>query len=242
MSIQEHNIISVAFTGAQNTGKSTVISDLVKVLQSPLLSKPIVPIQIAKTKYNYRTMIETLNLKINQAGNLASQRLIFNSLVTSVGAYKEFEAEYHDTSKDAPLGCCILDRSPIDAFIYTKFLLRHPESGVTVKDVEEMYTETIRSCQALDYIFYIPVAYCSDIKLEASPNNFRSLNPAYREEIGKLFENFMTAMNFKGDLCSTAIGGSREQRVWMVLKTMGLLQASIDDKELIDKIKVLIYE
>lgn len=206
----ENKNLIVTFIGAQNTGKSTTVKDLFETLSSKSFSSFVTPKLSTK---NYRDIIKENNLKFNEEGNIYSQRMIFNALKDEID-----ECTNYSPTQDNKLTLHILDRSPIDALVYTKYLYENKVSDVTFDDVVKMYKETVEYCKKLDYIFYIPIYECRDIKLV--PDGFRSLNPEYREKIGFMFDNNIKALNFLGKIQSFNIFGKRDVRIDRVIKTI----------------------
>lgn len=206
----ENKNLIVTFIGAQNTGKSTTVKDLFETLSSKSFSPFVTPKLSTK---NYRDIIKENNLKFNEEGNIYSQRMIFNALKDEID-----ECINYSPTQDNKLTLHILDRSPIDALVYTKYLYENKVSDVTFDDVVKMYKETVEYCKKLDYIFYIPIYECRDIKLV--PDGFRSLNPEYREKIGFMFDNNIKALNFLGKIQSFNIFGKRDVRIDRVIKTI----------------------
>lgn len=206
----ENKNLIVTFIGAQNTGKSTTVKDLFETLSSKSFSSFVTPKLSTK---NYRDIIKENNLKFNEEGNIYSQRMIFNALKDEID-----ECINYSPTQDNKLTLHILDRSPIDALVYTKYLYENKVSDVTFDDVVKMYKETVEYCKKLDYIFYIPIYECRDIKLV--PDGFRSLNPEYREKIGFMFDNNIKALNFLGKIQSFNIFGKRDVRIDRVIKTI----------------------
>lgn len=204
----ENKNLIVTFIGAQNTGKSTTVKDLFETLSSKSFSTFVTPKLSTK---NYRDIIKENNLKFNEEGNIYSQRMIFNALKDEID-----ECINYSPTQDNKLTLHILDRSPIDALVYTKYLYENKVSDVTFDDVVKMYKETVEYCKKLDYIFYIPIYECRDIKLV--PDGFRSLNPEYREKIGFMFDNNIKALNFLGKIQSFNIFGKRDVRIDRVIK------------------------
>ena len=111
-------------------------------------------------------------------------------------------------------GNYITDRSPIDEYAYSVYLMRHnPDSGVTQDALDEMLIKVCNSIVAYDKIIYIDLANCENVNVV--DDKFRDTNLEYRTEIDSIFKETFALIGediLKGRLCDS-IMGSREERV-----------------------------
>ena len=111
-------------------------------------------------------------------------------------------------------GNYITDRSPIDAYAYSIYLMRHnPDSGVTQDALDEMLIKVCNSIVAYDKIIYIDLANCENVNVV--DDKFRDTNLEYRTEIDSIFKETFALIGediLKRRLCDS-IMGSREERV-----------------------------
>ena len=111
-------------------------------------------------------------------------------------------------------GNYITDRSPIDAYAYSVYLMRHnPDSGVTQDALDEMLIKVCNSIVAYDKIIYIDLANCENVNVV--DDKFRDTNLEYRTEIDSIFKETFALIGediLKRRLCDP-IMGSREERV-----------------------------
>lgn len=111
-------------------------------------------------------------------------------------------------------GNYITDRSPIDAYAYSVYLMRHnPDSGVTQDALDEMLIKVCNSIVAYDKIIYIDLANCENVNVV--DDKFRDTNLEYRTEIDSIFKETFALIGediLKRRLCDS-IMGSREERV-----------------------------
>ena len=101
--LQRNSIISVS--GPQNSGKSTLVADILKLSVSESIITP---------EITYRDIIRRKQLTINQRGSFESQKEIMDFMVEQLEEYYS-EKKYNNK-------IIILDRSILDCFVYSKFL------------------------------------------------------------------------------------------------------------------------
>lgn len=161
------------------------------------------PYEFKTVGCDYRRKIEEAGLQINRNGNLKCQQIICDTLI-----------EQLDIIKGMGSGNYITDRSPIDAYAYSVYLMRHnPESGVTQLALDDMFKKVCDSILAYDKIIYIDLAKCENVKV--TDDKFRDTNLEYRTEIDSIFkETFAYIGNDILDkrLCDS-ISGNRNERV-----------------------------
>ena len=111
-------------------------------------------------------------------------------------------------------GNYITDRSPIDAYAYSVYLMRHsPDSGVTQDALEEMLIKVCNSIVAYDKLIYIDLANCENVKVV--DDQFRDTNLEYRTEIDSIFKEtfaFIGQDILRDRLCDS-IKGNRAERI-----------------------------
>jgi predicted ATPase len=123
--------MKIAIVGAQNTGKSTFLKDLLK--EFPNYTTP---------KETYRDLVVAKGLRINQETSDESQRAIRDFL------YAQLE--------ENSLNDVFFDRSVIDNYIYT--VLAYERGAASKELVEETHTMMLASYDYLDRLFFIPTA------------------------------------------------------------------------------------
>jgi predicted ATPase len=169
-----------AISGSHCTGKTT----LVKALQD----KDIFG------KYMYITSMtreaQQLGYKINEQGNDETQLYILNKHLERLVATKP----------------CVLDRSIIDGYTYTKILY---ESG-NISDTVMKYAKGLLNVEFMNRytkIFYLPPT------LQMVNDGLRSTEPEFRKHIISVFDNIIQCASlFIPDLVTT-IDGTVEERV-----------------------------
>lgn len=179
-----------AVIGTQNVGKSTFVRDFLKELE--VFSSPTI---------DYRGIVLSRGLKLNREGNAYSQNVLFNFILKDTLNYA---AQSINT---------ILDRSIIDAHVYTIWLYRNRKenSGVTIQDIENQFSVIVENIGKYDRIFYIPLDKCDDIEIE--DDKFRDTDPQYRKEVDEIFKEVINKLN----LNVVKIFGTREERIDKVL-------------------------
>ena len=207
----------VGVVGTQNTGKSTFIRDILEKFKGT-------PMEFKTVGCDYRKKIEERGLKINREGNLESQIIIFYTLV-----------EQLDIIDGMPNGCYLTDRSPIDAYVYTKYLKEHrPELGITDADLLNMYSRLLCEIGRYDKIVFLDLENCSNV--EVVDDKFRDTNLAYRKEIDLLFKETLLRLMCDGELAGkvcNSISGTREARVNRFIELVnaqGIFDAEYDAK------------
>lgn len=184
----------VTVIGSQNTGKSTFIKDIIKKYSNNPIYEPFVT-----DECDYRKVIEEKHLSINREGNIESQRIIFDCLSQQV-----IDAIRNPLYKNV-----IFDRSPIDAFVYTKYL--YDKGKVEKSDIFQMAFEMRKFAAIYDSIIYIPLDRCDNIKVV--DDKFRDTDLDYRKYVDKLFREAQCFLD-----CNTLnkiieISGTREERI-----------------------------
>ena len=190
--------LTIGVIGTQNTGKSTFIKDILERFKGTAM-------EFKTVGCDYRKKIEERGLKINRNGNLESQKIIFNTLV-----------EQLDIINGMPNGCYLTDRTPIDAYVYTKYLKEHkPESGITDDDLEAMFSKLCCEIGRYDKIVFLDLDRCCNVVVV--DDKFRDTNLEYRREIDWLFKDTLLKLVLSGVLpaskVSDSISGTRDERI-----------------------------
>lgn len=188
----KRSIIGVC--GAQNTGKSTFIKDVINSEESDF--------NVIEGTTTYREKIKELNLSINRNGNIESQKIIFNALCDDIDNTYSIEDD----------AIVLMDRTPIDAFVYTVWLyMFHKESNVTKDDINELFAKLIDITYKMKYVIFFPVQYCKNIKLEEREN--RDTDETYRKQIDKIFDIVLSLLEIYFGIHLVTLYGTRKERV-----------------------------
>ena len=186
----------IAFSGAQNTGKSTLVKDFLTVWP-----------QYKTLDTTYRQIIKEKGLTHSSKTTVETQALVRDWMCGELAKNKEGDT-------------IVYDRCPLDNLVYTLWAFHRKYDGIDGKFVDESIDKMKESMRKLDIIFYIPADKCN---FGVVNDAFRDTNLAYRKEIDQLFkmliseynENYDADVFFpKGD--SPAIielSGTREQRL-----------------------------
>jgi nicotinamide riboside kinase len=192
----KNNKFLCAVIGSQNTGKSTFIKDIISKYNNNEIYESFVT-----DECDYRKVIEEKHLSINREGNLESQRVIFDCLSQQV----------IDAIRNPDYKNVIFDRSPIDAYVYTKYL--NDKGKVDDRSIEIMTYEMIKFSSMYDTIIYIPLDKCEDVKVV--DDKFRDTDLEYRSYVDKLFNNAISLLDDSTMDNVIEIYGTREERLRM---------------------------
>ena len=173
--------------GTQNTGKSTFINDFLSESSGWL-----------KPSIDYRTLVKEKNLKLNREGNLYSQNILFNFLLKDL-------LENSQNIKNI-----ILDRSIIDAYVYTYWLYKNNPESSSIKEehVLKMFNLVNKYVGLYDNILYIPLNKCNDIIV--IEDGIRDTDLNYRKQIDDIFYKTIQKLNIKNLI---EIYGTRAERI-----------------------------
>lgn len=151
----------VSISGAQNTGKSTIVKDLL-VKYPDLFYVP---------KGSYRDVIKEKGLVINQEGSFESQLAIMDYLVNQLEEVQKIENKI-----------VILDRSVLDCYVYSKYLFYNKK--ITLEQFLELENKYIFTCSSyLDQV--ILVSFNKNIDLVN--DKLRDINLEYINIINYIF-------------------------------------------------------
>lgn len=152
----------IAFIGAQNVGKSTLIEEFIK--QWPMYKKP---------SKSYRDFIAESNIKLNKEGDKESQRKILDALVD--------ELQHAAASEDKYL---VFDRCPVDNIAYSLWHYAKGTKGIDEEFIINTKTIAAISLKHLDAIFYVPLR--EEIPLTKKEN--RDIDRTYRQEVDNIYK------------------------------------------------------
>lgn len=185
----------VGVIGTQNTGKSTFIRDLIESTRGT-------ENQFNVVGCDYRKKIEEAGLQINRNGNLECQKIICDTLIEQI-----------DIINTKENGNWITDRSPIDAYAYSVYLMRHnPDAGVTQSALDEMLEKVKDAVKAYDAIVYIDLNKCGNVVVV--DDKFRDTNIEYRIEIDEIFKDTLQKLETTiPNKVVSDIFGDRKERV-----------------------------
>lgn len=196
----------VGVIGTQNTGKSTFIKDVLEKFKGT-------PLEFKTVGCDYRKKIEERSLKINRAGNLESQKIIFDTLVEQLHVIDKM-----------PDGCYLTDRSPIDAYVYTRYLKAHnPGLGIIEDDLQNMFNKLCLEIGRYDKIVFLDLDKCCNVMVVN--DKFRDTNLEYRQEIDWLFKDTLLKLVLGGILpaskVSDSVYGTRDERLSKFIEAIG---------------------
>jgi len=160
----------ISFSGAQSTGKTTLLKHLEECNDGDDLPFKFVPEVTRLVKREY-------DLPINEDGTDITQLLIMGEhLRNAYRAGSQVDCSY------------ILDRCSLDGIVYTHWLCDQHKVGMNVYSFAEyIFSSTIKK---YDVIFYTSP---DDVKLEADGE--RSDNVKFRDEIIELFTQYIKTRN-----------------------------------------------
>lgn len=149
----------IAFSGAQNTGKTTLLKNFQYVWT-----------QYATPIKTYRDLIKEKNLSHSSQTTADTQWSILNFMVDQLQGYDK-------KSK------VIFDRCPLDNLVYTLWAHDKGIEGFDKKFVDKCIAITKESMRSLDIIFLL--RYDKSIKIE--DDGLRDTNVEYIQEIDNIF-------------------------------------------------------
>jgi predicted ATPase len=159
--------MKIALSGAQNTGKSTLLNEFLK--QWPMY-KP--------ADNSYREIAKkNSKVKLNTEGSEESQIIIRDAQID--------QAMNH--SKDENV---IFDRCVLDNLVYSLWL--NAKGKVTDLFIERQIPIIKEAFKFYDIIFFIPKLKDYDIPIVPDKDGQRCLDPIFQEEIDNIFKAVMT--------------------------------------------------
>lgn len=165
----------IAFCGAQNTGKTTLLRDFLTCWpQYKTLDK------------SYRDVIKENGLTHSSHTTQQTQKLIRDWM-------------YDEIKKNKKSDKIVYDRCLLDNLVYTLWAYRYIPGSIDGKFVDETIDMVKESMRNIDIIFYIPADKC-DFGIE--DDEFRDTNAIYRDQIDQIFKGIIDQYNnnFDGDV------------------------------------------
>ena len=165
----------IAFSGAQGTGKTTLLRDFLTCWpQYKTLNK------------SYRDIIKEKGLTHSSNTTEETQRVIRDWM------YEEFKKNSKDDN-------VVYDRCLLDNLVYTLWMYRYIPGSISSTFVDESIDIMKESMRKLDIIFYIPADKCN---FALEDDSFRDTNLVYRTQIDNIFKGLISEYkeNFDKDV------------------------------------------
>lgn len=159
--------MKIALMGAQCTGKSTLVEEIIK--KWPMYKRP---------QKTYRDIISEKQLPLNKQATKESQREILNALVD--------EAQFASASEDKHI---IFDRCVVDNIAYSLWHYAKGTPGFDAEYIIDSKTIAAFALKHIDVIFYVPVR--KEIPLINRKN--RDIDEVFREEVDNILESLVTS-------------------------------------------------
>lgn len=189
--------IIVGVFGTANTGKTTLINDIINSNKNTERDNAFKWRLFGK---DYREAISEKGLKINREGNEECQKIIHETLLNNIlAAVDETESKR-----------LIMDRTIIDSFTYTYWHSRFGKGGISENTIKKMWEQVVRYSMVFDSLIYIPLDRCGDI--EVVDDKFRDTDFEYRKQIDSIFNAIWMILIGLGARMEI-IYGSREDRL-----------------------------
>ena len=193
----------ISFTGAQSTGKTTLLKKLIEKNGSyPFEFVPEVT----------RLVMREYEVPINEDGDDLTQMLIMTEHIRNL---------YRNRTDRLVRGVHqIYDRCAIDGIVYSHYLLQNQKISRDTFDACDLIYKRLKN--KYDIIFYT-----SDKDVELVDDGERSVDTTFRSNIISLFDLYLNSNN-KGDYKLVKLEGSVEERLETIKRT--LANYSIDIK------------
>ena len=185
--------------GTQNTGKTTFIKDVIEYCKTRIVDE-----QYYNRGVDYRQKITELGLSINRNGTEECQKIIFKTLTDNIIDNMVKNVQSNEYNR------ILLDRTPIDAFVYTVWHNEYGDKSISQTVIENMWNSLLYSTRILDRIFYIPLSLCDSV--EVVDDKFRDTNLEYRNQINEIFEKCISKL-IKNKVNISFLYGDREERI-----------------------------
>lgn len=198
MNINDKKKLIVGFIGTANTGKTTLINDIMRSEENIKRDKNMQWTTFGK---DYRDVIAERKLKINREGNAETQKIIHETLLGNI----------KDALNEPMLKRILLDRTVIDSFVYTYWHLKYGgnEIGISREILEKMWYDVVKWSRMYDRIIYVPLDKCKDII--TVEDGVRDTDETYRKQIDGIFYSVWLLLS--GIAYMDVIYGSRKERV-----------------------------
>jgi len=185
----------ISFTGAQSSGKSTLLDACKDKLIGDWQFIPEVT-RLVKRRHN---------VDINELGTDRTQNYILEAHIVNVLNY--------DTDIKSGSACGhVLDRCSLDGMVYTQYLYNHGQ----VKKLTLEYARGV--CNMLidkyDIIFY------TDPSIPLVDDGERSVDVSFRNEIIDIFDNYIALDSKRLDTKIISLSGTVDQRMKTVLDSI----------------------
>lgn len=191
----ENDKLIVGVMGTSNVGKTTFINDVI----SKSSERPDASLRWTTVGEDYRVAVERRGLKINREGSEDSQKIIHDTLVGNL----------LQSVSDSEHRRIIMDRTPIDSFVYT-YALKLNGTSVSDNTLSTMWRQVVKFSKVYDKIIWIPLDKCGDVKVV--DDKFRDTNFGYRKQVDELFQSvFYSLLNHSNNFA--IVYGSRDERV-----------------------------
>ena len=185
----------VSFTGAQSTGKSTLLDECKGQLDGEWRFIPEVT-RLVKRRHN---------VNINELGTDKTQNYILEAHIVNVLNY-DTDNRVHNISGH------VLDRCSLDGMVYTQYLYNHGQVKRSTLD----YSRSV--CNMLidkyDIIFY------TDSNIPIVDDGERSIDVNFRDEIVDIFKRYIALDSKRLDTKIRTLSGTVDQRMKIVLDTI----------------------
>ena len=186
----------IAFTGAQSTGKST----LIEALKSN---------DLIKNKFNF---IESITRKIKAQGFLINEDGNDQTQLAMLRGHLQLLSE--NRSKD-----CVADRCLIDVCAYTLYLFEnHNVSAEVAGEVLSYLLDTVTFDNNYDIIFYLTPEF--DIVADGT----RSESVVFRDRVAAIYEMLISMIEMQGKEVYRLSGSveERKEAAYKVLRERGV--------------------
>lgn len=184
----------VSFTGAQSSGKTTLLKHLHSTLLNGLLDT-----------YNFvpevtRLVSRKYGVDINEEGDDITQYLIVSEHIKNYLKYKNKNA--------------VLDRCIIDGYVYTTYLYNIGKVSLEQLEVTKQICYKLLEKGYLDIVFYT----CPDLPLE--DDGIRSIDTNFRDQIVSLFDQSLNEFKNKFNINVVNLSGTVEKRIETIYNTI----------------------
>jgi predicted ATPase len=190
----------ITISGAQNTGKSTLIKDFLENWKN------------YKTPDNtYREVLKSKNYPRNKNCNTEGQWAVLNSMIDEMQKY----------SKEDNV---IFDRGPLDCLVYSLWACEKQSSDINKEFIDKIIPIVKESMKYTDIIFFVPISKLSPVPLVQ--DELRDIDPIYINEIDNIFKaifylyqhSFDNNPFLPSDDCPAIIElfGNRKERITLI--------------------------